>query len=421
MFDYRANEQTDGEALTEAERIPRRYQTALASCSQTLLRAAPAPVQREELLNQALDFLVDVVGAGRAYVVQDFVDSEGVLRLRLRAEACAPGVYSHLQVPRNQRVPWSLFGLEFRQSLVEGHSFCGPTAAVFAYKPDLVNLFLEQANPLLSLLLIPLSVDGEFWGMIGFDDVRELRLWDEDEIALLNTAAEIFTSTLHRWELEDRLREQAAREATLAERQRLAQDLHDVITQTLYGLTLMARSGREALRERDLETLFQSLEGIEENALVAQRDMRVLLYQLGPLALPTQDGLGVVLKDRLRRVERRLGLETELRIDPAITLQADMVEALYYIITEALNNSLQHAAATHVSVSLIRQGERLLIEVEDNGRGFRSDRVEPGMGLAHIAKRARLLSADLIIDTMPGAGTRIALLLPAEKDGAESG
>ena len=418
MIDYRASEQTEGEALTEAERIPRRYQTALASCSQTLLRAAPTPTQRQELLNQALDFLVDVVGAGRAYVVQEFVDSEEILCLRLLAEACAPGVYSHLEVPTNQRVPWSLLGLDLRGRLTGGQILSGPTEMAFAKNPDLVKIFHNQNSPLLSVLILPLAIDGVFWGFIGFDDVQEPRQWDDEQIALLGTAAEIFTSTLHRWELEDRLREQAAREATLTERQRLAQDLHDVITQTLYGLTLMARTSREALREGNMQTLSESLEGIEENALVAQRDMRVLLYQLGPLALPTQDGLGVVLKDRLRRVERRLGLETELRIDPAITLEADMVEALYYIITEALNNSLQHAAATHVAVSLVRRGDRLAIEVEDNGCGFRSDRVEPGMGLAQIAKRARLLNADLIIDTTPGSGTRIALLLPPEKEGA---
>lgn len=421
MIDYLASEQSDGQAWTEAERIPRRYQTALASCSQTLLRAAPLPDQRQELLNQALDFLVGVVGAGRAYILQEFVDSEEVLCVRLRAEACAPGVHSHLQVPANQRVPWSLLGFELRTRLIEGQTIGGPTVETFAYNPDLLKLFHNQVNPLLSVLLLPLAIDGVFWGFIGFDDVQEPRQWDGDQAALLGTAAEIFASTLHRWELEDRLREQAAREATLAERQRLAQDLHDVITQTLYGLTLMARTSREALLEGDIETLSESLEGIEENALVAQRDMRVLLYQLGPLALPTQDGLEMVLKDRLRRVERRLGLETELRIDPVVALDADMVESLYYVITEALNNSLQHAAATHVSVSLVRRDERLLVEVKDNGRGFRSDRLEPGMGLAQIAQRARLLGANLIIETAPGAGTRIALLLPAEKGGAAGG
>ena len=101
--------------------------------------------------------------------------------------------------------------------------------------------------------MLPLVVNGALWGMIGMDDVRQPRQWGEDEIVVLRTAAEMFSSTLHRWKLEDRLRAQAASDATQAERQRLAQDLHDVITQTLYGLTLMARTGREALREGDAE------------------------------------------------------------------------------------------------------------------------------------------------------------------------
>ena len=126
----------------------------------------------------------------------------------------------------------------------------------------------------------------------------------------------------------------------------------------------------------------------------------------------------MVLKDRLRRVERRLGLETELRFDPAIPLEAGVVEPLYFVITEALNNSLQHAAATRVTVSLRRRSEGLLLEVRDNGRGFRSETIEPGMGLAQIARRARALNADLEIDSTLGTGTRIALLLPLDGGGA---
>ncbi len=406
------------DAVADAAQIPRRYQNALAGCSRTLLRAASTPTQRQELLNEALAFLVAVVQAGRAYVVQDFMDHEQLLCLRLYAEACAPGVYAHLPVERNQHVPWSSIGLEIRETVAQGHIVGGPTAVVFAANPDTVQIFHNQKDPLLSILLLPLSVDGAFWGMVGLDDVKRPRHWGEDEIVLLRTAAEIFASTLHRWELEDRLRQQAAREATLAERQRLAQDLHDVITQTLYGLTLMARTGREALRECDAELLANSLEGIEENALLAQRDMRVLLYQLGPLALSTQDGLEMVLKDRLRRVEQRLGMETTLHFDSTITLEAGVVESLYYVITEALNNSLRHAAATQVTVSLGRSSDKLLLEVRDNGRGFRSKKIEPGMGMAQIARRARALKADLAIDATPGGGTRIKLLLPDETGGA---
>ncbi len=302
-----------------------------------------------------------------------------------------------------------------------GQIMGGPTAEIFAANPNLVQTFHGQINPLLSLLMLPLIIDGAFWGMVGMDDVKHPRQWGEDEIVVLRTAAGIFASTLHRWELEDQLREQTVRDATQAERQRLAQNLHDVITQTLYGLTLMARTGREALREGDAELLAESLAGIEENALAAQRDMRILLCQLGPLDLPTRGGLEVALRDRLRRVERRLGLETELRIDPAITLADGVVESLYFVITEALNNSLQHAAATRVAVSLVREGERLLLEVQDNGRGFRGERVEPGMGLAQIARRARALNAEMLIDAAPGAGTRISLMLPVGAGGAVDG
>ena len=421
MIDQVAGSQRSEEESAGEKSIPRRYQIALSRCSQTLLRAALTPAQRLDLLNEALAFLVAVAEAGRAYVIQEFEDEEGVLCLRLVAEACAPGVYAHLSAAINQHIPWSLLGRNIRDIVAGGQIMGGPTAEIFAANPNLVQTFHGQINPLLSLLMLPLIIDGAFWGMVGMDDVKHPRQWGEDEIVVLRTAAGIFASTLHRWELEDQLREQTARDATQAERQRLAQNLHDVITQTLYGLTLMARTGREALREGDAELLAESLAGIEENALAAQRDMRILLYQLGPLDLPTRGGLEVALRDRLRRVERRLGLETELRIDPAITLADGVVESLYFVITEALNNSLQHAAATRVAVSLVREGERLLLEVQDNGRGFRGERVEPGMGLAQIARRARALNAEMLIDAAPGAGTRISLMLPVGAGGAVDG
>lgn len=393
--------------------LPRRYQLALAECSRTLLAAAPMADDRQALLNKALSFLVPAVGAARAYILEEYTGDGNEPLLRILAEACAPGVNPHIINPANQRASWSLLPSGARARLDEGRVISGPIAEIYAARPDLIALFHGQANPLLSVLLLPLFVEDKLWGFAGFDDVTQPRRWHEDEVMLLRTASEMFASTLHRWTLEDQLRRQAAREATLAERQRMAQNLHDVITQALYALTLMARSGREALHEADYTLLAESLAGIEENAGLAQREMRLLLYQLSPLEMQP-GGLEAALRDRLRRVEARLGINTTLDIQPDLSLPRPTQETLYLIATEALNNSLQHARASRVEVSLAAQGGALRLEVRDNGRGFRTERMEPGMGLAQIARRARALNAELKIDTEPGGGTSIALLLPVQ-------
>jgi signal transduction histidine kinase len=209
------------------------------------------------------------------------------------------------------------------------------------------------------------------------------------------------------------LRQRAEHAAVMEERQRLARELHDSVTQSLYSLTLFAEAGMDSARAADLGRIEHYLSRIGENALQALKGMRLLIFELRPLAL-RQEGLVGALRQRLEAVERRAGVETQLVAETPFELPAHVETGLYGIAQEALNNVLRHSAATRVTVRLGADDEGLLLEVIDNGQGFELGSVgDPrGMGLASMQERVEKLAGSLRIVSKPGQGTSIQVAVP---------
>lgn len=203
--------------------------------------------------------------------------------------------------------------------------------------------------------------------------------------------------------------------AAIQERQRLARDLHDAVSQSLYSLSLFARSARDAQQAGEQDKLADSLQLLEENSLSALREMRLLLYQLRSIALEEAD-LSEAVETRLEMVERRLGIKADFKMDEEIDLSPELEHDLFQIITEALNNSLRYAGANEVSVVFSREGEGLELTIQDNGIGFAIDQVQKGMGLDNIDERLQAYHGRFIIDSGPGKGTtlNISLVFPPE-------
>ncbi len=177
----------------------------------------------------------------------------------------------------------------------------------------------------------------------------------------------------------DRLRTDAEAIAVLEERQRLARDLHDSVTQSLYSLSLFSRAALEATEDGDAGRLHYSLNEIERNTVQTLREMRMLLYELRPADLD-QEGLTHAIELRLNAVERRANLQVDARLDELAGLSPRQEIDLYHIVVEALNNVVKHAAATCVTLNLTRDGECVRLRVMDDGRGF--DPGKPGAGWA---------------------------------------
>ncbi|MCB0167954.1 MAG: PAS domain S-box protein [Anaerolineae bacterium] len=212
-----------------------------------------------------------------------------------------------------------------------------------------------------------------------------------------------------------RLRSHIEEIAIVAERQRLARDLHDSITQSLYSVSLFSHAARESVEDDDTKRLNDSLGRIEEIALTALKEMRLLLYQLQSDVL-AEKGLGGALKSRFDSVERRLGIAVDYQESGQRDLPPDLAEALYKAAMEALNNSLKHAGATHVTVRLSVVEPVVELSISDNGRGFAPEQSSRGMGLQNIRERLAQLNGRLKIASVIGAGTTIELAVRADDE-----
>jgi signal transduction histidine kinase len=209
-----------------------------------------------------------------------------------------------------------------------------------------------------------------------------------------------------------RLHERARQVAVLEERQRLARDLHDSVTQALYGLSLHAEAATRALADGETAPVASNLHEIRETTQEALGEMRLLLFELRPPLLEERGLLGA-LQSRLGAVEARAGLTTEIQGEGAERLRPEAEQELYRLAQEALNNVLKHAHARHVSIELDVTTNRAVLEVADDGVGFEPDlHGGHGFGLPGMRERAAKLGGTLQVESAPGAGTRIRVEVP---------
>jgi PAS domain S-box-containing protein len=199
-----------------------------------------------------------------------------------------------------------------------------------------------------------------------------------------------------------------------AERQRMMRELHDSVTQRLYGLVALTEAAQLGAARQPGQSEPQILERIGENARQAIKEMRLFLHQLQPLDFE-RDGLVGLLRKRLAAVEGRSDVMVEFTSDPVIPISARKQRALYYIAQEALNNALRHAFAKRVSLQLSSSKGRVTFQIADDGKGFSTRRRDKsGLGLVSMRSRAAEIGARLSIKSAPGKGTTILVRLPAE-------
>jgi signal transduction histidine kinase len=216
-----------------------------------------------------------------------------------------------------------------------------------------------------------------------------------------------------------RLLRQTEQSAALEERQRMARELHDSVTQLIYSLYLRLETQRRARTGATKPPPRRELEQLSAIAHQSLKELRLILFELRPLELE-HAGLVEALRQRLEAVERRAGLEAQLQVEASapwleqVLQQPRVEETLYRIAQEALNNALKHAGAYAVAVTLRAEGERLLFEVADNGRGFdpAAAAERGGQGLANMRERAAKVGGQFTLHTAPGEGTRVCVELP---------
>lgn len=207
---------------------------------------------------------------------------------------------------------------------------------------------------------------------------------------------------------------QAERAAAQDERRRLAQDIHDSVTQSIFSMIFTTQTARQAIARnsagQDDGQAAEALREIEEMARQALKDLRLLLYQLRSPLLE-YEGLVSALRYRLDAVEGRAGIKTQLIAPAAVELSSEAEEGAYRIAIEALNNSLKHARATAVVVELRQEAGALTLTVSDNGVGFEESTMSQsaGLGLAGMQERAARLGGNVLVRSARNQGTTIIL------------
>jgi PAS domain S-box-containing protein len=230
----------------------------------------------------------------------------------------------------------------------------------------------------------------------------------EDEKVFLKAVADQAAVALE----NARLFAEARGKAALEERQRLARELHDSVSQALYGIALGARTARKLLHQNP-QLVADPLDYVLSLADAGLAEMRALIFELRPESLETE-GLVAALEKQAAALRARHEIEVTTSLCDEPGAPPEVKETVYRIAQEALHNTVKHARANSVGLELVCNEGSLSLEVSDDGVGFDSDGEFPGhLGLRSMRERAQRVGGTLTIETSPGGGTRIRAQIPA--------
>jgi PAS domain S-box-containing protein len=266
---------------------------------------------------------------------------------------------------------------------------------------------LESAH-VSSLLCAPLLVQSRNLGVLLIWSEHE-HIFDIQDSRLASLFANQAALALHNAHLHARNRQLAVEE----ERHRLARELHDSVTQSLYSIGLSARASLRLLAQNDKRRIEEPIKHIHTLSQTALTEMREHLYQLHPTVL--NEDLVEALTQHCNMLSKQYALNVEFKADLETALTLSHRDTLYFIVREALWNTVKHAKATTVNVTLTKDNNEVVVAVEDNGVGFEpSTRGSGTMGLRIMKERARLLGGVFEVQSVPGQGTHLMVRIPLE-------
>jgi two-component system sensor histidine kinase DevS len=266
-----------------------------------------------------------------------------------------------------------------------------------------------RANGLRMMIGIPLNSKGRILGVMMLSSTEIMQFTERQKALLeavgLSVGTAVENGLLHR---------KAQRLAVMEERERIGMDLHDGIIQSIYAVGLSLEEGLMEMAKTSPEArakLERAIAGL--NAVI--RDIREYITDLRPKRF-IFDNLAVGLDMLIREfcVNTPISAEAELSEEAGRWLAPSAADALFHIAQEALANVARHAHATRLKVSLAQVGDRVVLEVADNGHGFEpSQKVSvEAHGLANMDERARAVNGTMHIASVPGKGTSVQVSIP---------
>ncbi|MBN1666098.1 MAG: GAF domain-containing protein [Anaerolineales bacterium] len=275
-----------------------------------------------------------------------------------------------------------------------------------------VTLQITKKEKIRAFIQVPIKIGQQVFGVFSADYLRP-RVFSEDDQRLLESLAQRAALAIRNAQMYQNSSEMAAAQ----ERNRLARELHDAVTQTLFSASLIAEA-LPALWARDPRRGQESLAKLRQMSRGALAEMRALLLELRPAAL-LDTGLPDLLQQLAEAVMGREDVPVAVSVDGSGRLPKNVHIAYYRIAQEALNNVVKHARASQVQLSLRfvcdveGELEEAVLEIRDNGRGFDPGQHLPDhMGLVIMQERAASIRAAIVIASQPGQGTQVRLVWP---------
>ena len=359
--------------LQQAEQARQRELQILLDIAET----ANSSLDLDEMLTKTLDLLVDLIGAARA----------GVSLLDVESGELTAGIL---------RPTHPIDPVDLEKMLQAGRTVIDRGEMMYI-APDLSEGLLEPGA------LLPLQIRGQKLGFLGIIG-QEGSAFSSAQLALFKSIADQLGVAIE----NARLYELAEDAAVAAERNRLARDLHDAVTQTLFSASMIA-DVLPKIWERNPDEGRNRLEELRLLTRGALSEMRTLLVELRPAALVDTD-LGDLIGHQVNAFVARTRIPVEFERNCLQTPSPVIKEMFYRIVQEAFNNIAKHADATVVQVKLDFQLGRAELIIEDDGIGFDLQTAQTeGLGLGIMAERARTVGAQLEVHSQIGQGTRLRL------------
>jgi signal transduction histidine kinase len=257
--------------------------------------------------------------------------------------------------------------------------------------------------PTQSLLAVPVSLKDQTLGMITLSHAERNYYTHRHAQLVMAIASQAAVAVENA-----RLYQQAGYVAALEERQRLARELHDSVSQALYGIALSVTAAQTHLDQTDSPAR-KPLEYAMTLTQAAMAEMRALIFELRPESLEVE-GLVVAIEKQVAAIAARHGIMIQVELCEEPDVPQPLKEVLYRVCQEALHNVVKHSGASFATVFLTDKDGQLVLEIADKGRGFDTRQSFPGhMGLISMPERATKIGATLEIRSVIGEGTTIRL------------
>jgi len=378
---------TQNQQMLERERKQRAITEALLDTAITL----NSSFELEEVLERIISNMQDVIPHDASNIL--LIDDETANLVRYHG-------YLEEQIARvDELLKSNIAEIPNYQQMFESH------------EPIILNdvanaknwISVKGSQPIKSYLGIPIIIQDEVIGFLNFDG-HHTDMFTEEHAHY----AQLFAQQAAQAIRNTRAFQQAQILAATQERQRLARELHDAVSQTLFSASVIAQTLPRLIEHNPNEVLngLQDLNRLNRGALA---EMRTLLVELRPQALVETD-LPTLLRNLVHAFTSRAQAKVESRINYSQALPEDVHIAFYRIAQEALNNVQKYAQADHVTIDMVQNNGHLELRIVDNGIGFDINSVPSGhYGLEIMKERATAINGEWSVESTVGQGTVIQL------------